>query len=182
MKGWLLILLLLPGVVMAMGNTPRKPVAQMPGTPAVMLRDDAMRTAPQAGADSVTKLVKGQDVRVLATEGGWTQVYVAGQTGWVRILSVKSRTATGADLGVLAEVGQRPSDPGKVVAVAGARGLDEEDLKAARYAPEQLLVLDTHAASSADAEQFARNIGLTRRAIPYLPGPDSRSPSSSSQP
>ncbi len=182
MKGWLLVLFLLPGVVMAMGNSPRKPVAQMPGTPAVMMRDDAMRTAPQAGAGRVARLTKGQEVRVLASEGGWTQVYAEGQTGWVRILSVKSHTATSADLGVLAEVGQRPSDPGKVVAVAGARGLDEENLKAARYAPEQLLVLDTYAASSADAEQFARNSGLIRRAIPYLPGPDSRNSSSSSQP
>lgn len=182
MKGWLLALLLLPGVVLAMGNAPRKPVAQMPGTPAVMLRDDAMRMAPQAAADSVTRLTRGQEVRVLASEGGWTQIYAGGQTGWVRILSVKARTATTADLGALAEVGQRPSDPGKVVAVAGARGLDEEVLKAARYAPEQLLILNAHIASRADAEQFARNSGLMRRDIPHLPGPESRNPSSSTQP
>jgi hypothetical protein len=182
MKGWVLVLFLLPGLAMAMGNAPRKPVAQMPGSPAVMLRDDVLRASPQAAAERVANLGKGQEVRTLTTEGGWTQVYAAGQTGWVRILSVKTPTATSADLGALAEVGQRPNDPGKVVAVAGARGLEEEDLKAARYAPEQLLLLDTHSVSSADARQFARISGLSRRDIPYFPGPEGRPSSSSSQP
>ncbi len=182
MTRWVLPLLLFPGLVLAMGNAPRKPVAQMPGNPAVMLRDDALRAAPQVAAERLASLGKGQEVRALTSEGGWTQVYATGLTGWVRILSVKSLTATQADLGALAEVGQAPRDPGRVVAVAGARGLDEEDLKSAHYAPEQLLVLDTYRVSAADARQFAQVAGLVRRDISYLPGPDGRHSSSSSQP
>jgi len=174
--------LLLPGLALAMGTPVQKPVAAVPGNPGVMLRDDAMKAAPSAAADNVAKLGRGAKVRVLASQGGWTQVYAAGSTGWVRILSVKAEIAATPDLGALVEVGNRPSAPGKVVAVAGARGLDEVELKAAQFNPEELVFLDAHAASQADAEQFAQLAGLIRRGLPYLPNPESRTTSMSNQP
>jgi len=66
--------------------------------------------------------------------------------------------------------------------VAGARGLDEVELKAAQFNPEELVFLDAHAASQADAEQFAQLAGLIRRGLPYLPNPESRTTSMSNQP
>lgn len=166
------LLFFLPMVALAMGTPPKKPAAAVPGTPGVMLRDDALRAEPRAAAPSLAQLGKGSSVRVLAGEGGWTQVYAAGKTGWVRILSVKSDLSSMPDLGALAEVGKRPADAGKVVAVAGSRGLDEGELKAARYAPDELILLDALAVSRAEAEQFARMAGLTRRDIANLPQPE----------
>lgn len=162
-----------------MGTPVQKPVAAAPGNPGVMLRDDVLKASPGMAADAVAKLGRGDKVRVLANDGGWTQVYAAGKTGWVRILSVKSEISTTPDLGAIAEVGKRPRDPGKVVAVAGARGLDEVELKAARFNPDELVLLDTYVASRAEAEQFAQLASLTRRDVPYLPSPESRASTSS---
>ncbi|MDD5391150.1 MAG: SH3 domain-containing protein [Gallionellaceae bacterium] len=180
MKAWL-FLLLLPSLALAMGTPPQKPVAAAPGNPGIMLRDDALKTSPSSAADAVAKLGRGDKVRVLTSNGGWTQVYAAGKTGWVRILSVKSEIAATPDLGALVEAGNRPRDPGRVVAVAGARGLDEVELKAARFNPDELVLLDTYVASRSDAEQFAQLASLTRRDVPYLPAPESASQSSMSK-
>ena len=183
MKTWLLLLsLLLPGLALALGTPPQKPVAAAPGNPGTMLRDDALRASPSAAAESVATLGKGAKVRVLASEGGWTQVYAAGKTGWVRVLSVKAETSAMPDLGGLVEAGSRPRDPGKVVAVAGTRGLDEVELKAARFDPDELARLETYAASPGDAEQFARVASLVRRELPYLAKPESRATSMSDEP
>lgn len=173
---------LLPSLALAMGTPPQKPAATTPGTPGIMLRDDTLRASPSMTAAGVASLVRGAKVRVLAGDGGWTQVYAAGKTGWVRILSVKSEIATTPDLGALAEVGGRARDPGKVVAVAGARGLDEAELKAAQYNPDELARLAGYAVNRADAEQFAQMAGLTRRDMPYLPDPDDRAASTSKAP
>lgn len=180
MRFWL-VLLLLPSLALAMGTPKQKPVAAAPGNPGVMLRDDALKASPSTAADAVAKLGRGDKVRVLTNDGGWTQVYAAGKTGWVRILSVKSDISATPNLGGLVEAGNRPHDPGKVVAVAGARGLDEVELKAARFNPDELALLDTFVASRAEAEQFAQLASLTRRDVPYLPTPESTSQSSMSK-
>lgn len=178
-----LLLLLLPGLTLAMGTPPQKPTAvATPGTPGVMLRNDALRASPGTAAASVVQLNRGDKVRVLTSDGGWTQVHASGKTGWVRILSVKSETATASDLGVLVETGKRPADAGKVVAVAGARGLDEVALKAARFDAEELARMDTYVADRADAEQFAQRAGLASRKIAYLPDPDHRATSTGNAP
>ena len=182
MRVWIFFLLLLPGLALALATPPQKPAAAVPGNPGVMLRDDALKASPSATADSVAKLGKGAKVRVLASDGGWTQIYAAGKTGWVRILSVKSEISSTPDLGALAEAGSRPHDPGRVVAVAGTRGLDEVELKAARFNPDELVLLESYAASPGEAERFARLASLVRRDVPYLPEPESRATSMSKQP
>ncbi len=181
MKLWL-FLLLLPSLALAMGTPAQKPVTTAPGNPGVMLRDEALKASPSTAADAVAKLGRGDKVRVLTNDGGWTQVYAAGKTGWVRILSVKSDISATPNLGGLVEAGNRPYDPGKVVAVAGARGLDEVELKAARFNPDELILLDTYVASRAEAEQFAQLASLTHRDVPYLPSPENQaSPSTMSK-
>lgn len=177
-----LTLALVPVLALGMGTPPQKPAATAPGTPGVMLRDDVLRAEPRATAASVLALGKGSKVRVLAGDGGWTQVYAAGKTGWVRILSLKSDLAATPDLGALVEVGGRQADSGRVVAVAGARGLDEIQLKSAQYNADELAILDAFAASRADAEHFARTAGLAGRAMPYLPKPETPASSMSDKP
>lgn len=172
----LFLLALVPALALAMGTPPRKPAATAPGVPGVMLREDVLRAEPSATAAGVAKLGKGAQVRVLAGDGGWTQIYTSGKTGWVRILSVKSDIASTPDLRAVVDVGQRAPDAGKVVAVAGARGLDEVELQSARHNPEELALMDAFAASRADAEQFARMAGLAGRDIPHLAKPDGATP------
>lgn len=139
----------------------------------VMLRDDSLRGAASATSAVVGKAAKGATVTIVAREGGWTQVRVAGKTGWVRLLSVRGAATAGADKANLADVVAitEKREPGKVVAVAGLRGLNEEELRAAQYNAQELQRLEHQAVSAAEARQFAAEGGLVPRQVGDLPGP-----------
>lgn len=134
-----------------------------------MIKNDALRQSASASAASVSKVSKGASVEILARQGGWTQIRHAGRTGWVRILSVKTITGSaGGDALGLIEMGSAKRDPSRVVAVAGLRGLNEEELRAARFNANELLRLDQYISSRSDAEQFARSAGLRRLEVAYI--------------
>jgi uncharacterized protein YgiM (DUF1202 family) len=141
--------------------------------PGVMIKDDDLKAAASAAAASIGRVAKGATVEILARQGGWTQVTSAGKTGWVRILAVKSSApAAGAgDVLGLVQAGTSKRDPGKVVAVAGLRGLNEEELRQARFNPSELLLLDRYASDRPDAERYAREVGLRPASVAYLPDP-----------
>lgn len=162
--------LLAPGGVMGMGSAPQKgATTSTVGMASVMLRDDDLRAAPDAGAAVLARLAKGSAVRVLAGDGGWTQVSANGRVGWVRILSVRDggSAVSARDVGALA--GRR--EPGEIVAVAGVRGLDEVALSQAEFDAEALLRLDTYAVGRDEAERFAHEAGLRARTVEHLPAP-----------
>ncbi len=146
--------------------------------PGVMLKDEALRASASATAAVVAQLAKGAAVDVLGRQGGWTRVSEGGRQGWVRILAVRSSAATSsaAGLGGLVEAGTRRSDGGRVVATAGLRGLDEAELKSARFDAGQLINLDKYQVDRAGAEQFARSAGLHQRDLGYLPAPHNKTP------
>ncbi len=137
-----------------------------------MIKDDALRQSASSSAASVGQVGKGAGVEVLARQGGWTQIRHAGVTGWVRILSVKTSagSAGGNALGLI-EMGASRRDPSRVVAVAGLRGLNEEELRGARFNANELMRLDQYMSSRNDAEQFARGAGLRHLDVAYIEPP-----------
>ena len=151
------------------------PVLAVPALAAsgVMLKDEDLRTSPSAAAASAGRLAKGTAVEVVGRQGGWTQVSEGGRKGWVRILSVRSTAAAGAGAGLsgVLEAGTKRSDSSRVVAVAGLRGLNEEELKAAHFDAGEIMQLDRYQVDRATAEQYARAAGLQRRDLDYLPEP-----------
>ncbi len=150
------------------------PVLAAPG---VMLRDETLRATPAADAAAVGRVAKGATVDIVARQGGWTRISGGGRSGWVRILSVRTAapaTGLGDVLGAV-EAGTARRDPGKVVAVAGVRGLDEEELKLARFNAAELQRLSAYASSRAEAEAYAREAGLRPAKLAYLPNPKRQS-------
>lgn len=113
----LLVLLLLPSLSFA-------------GSISSMLRDDSLYSSASSTSTKKLLIKKSSSIEVLGKSGGWINVKYAGQIGWVRLLSVKSVPASSnSDLsGVLALKNREPS---KVVAVAGLRGINSEELKSA---------------------------------------------------
>ncbi len=145
------------------------PAAASPGQ---MTRDDTLRAGADAEAAAVGQIARGTSVDILARQGGWTQVGAAGKTGWVRILSVKALGGAGAgDVAGLVEATTTKRDPGKVVSVAGLRGLNEEELKQARFNPGELQRLEQFALPRGEAESFGRDAGLRPAKLGYLPKP-----------
>lgn len=136
--------------------------------PGTMIKDEDMKASPSATAPKVASLAKGSAVEILGREGGWTQVRASKRTGWVRILSVRGEVSSGSAADLAALTARRE---GQVVAVAGLRGLNEEELKSARFNAQELLLMDRYRADEAEATGFARAANLVRRQVPYLPDP-----------
>lgn len=137
----------------------------------VMLRDDSLRAGASTTAASLGTASKGSKVEILIRQGGWTQIRAGAKTGWVRILSVRGETSgASGSLGDVAALAEK-RDPDKVVATAGLRGLSEEELRQARYDPEQLRQLDSLAVTPEEARRFAADGHLTHVPVDYLPAP-----------
>lgn len=152
--------------------------------PGVMLKDEPLRASASATSATVAKLAKGEAVEILGRQGGWNQVRGQGKTGWVRLLSVRGGVASQTDVageltGVLS-LGATRRDPNKVVAVAGVRGLSEEDLKQAHFDEQALKKLEGFGVSGQDAARFAAEGGLAKREVAYLPAPQAKSSGNSS--
>lgn len=134
-----------------------------------MIKNDDLRASAVSGSAVVGRVAKGAAVEVLQRQGGWTQIKHAGATGWVRILSVRmAAESSGNVLGGIVQMGGSRSDPSRVVAVAGLRGLNEEELRGARFNANELSRLDQYTCNRTDAEQFARSARLSRIDVAYI--------------
>jgi hypothetical protein len=148
------------------------------------LKDENLYSKPSATSAVSGKMTKGMSVDIIAKQGGWLQVKAGKSQGWVRLLSV--RAGSGGDGNGLADVAgvagavTQKSDPSRVVAVAGVRGLNEEDLKGAKYSEEEIARLDRYAVTRAQATAFADKSGLKSQNVAALPKPQSSQPSGSS--
>lgn len=141
--------------------------------PATVLRNESLRAQASASAAAVATVQRGAQVQVLAKKGGWVQVRAAGKTGWVRLLSVRAGAGGlgGSGAGDLVGAATTRSDPNRVVAVAGLRGLNEEDLKKAEYDAAQVELLQRFSVSTAQASTHARSGGLVAARVADLPDP-----------
>lgn len=149
--------------------------------PGLALKDDSMRAQPNATAAEVGKMTKGASVDIVAKQGGWLQIKVGKAQGWVRLLSVRAGSggSGGGGLADVAGVVTQKSDSSRVVAVAGVRGLNEEDLKGAKYSAEEMARLDKYTVSAAQAQAFADKSSLKSLSVAGLPKPKTESQSSS---
>ncbi len=136
------------------------------------LKNDDVKAEPFHDAKTVAALAKGDKVDILAKQGGWLKVKSSRGTGWVRMLSIRKGEARKASeaSGLLGLASGR-AGTGKVVATTGVRGLNEEQLKAAKFDAAELKRAESYATSREQAAQFARQGGLAARALGYLPAP-----------
>lgn len=141
--------------------------------PGTVLRDEKLYSQPSASASLAGSVGKGASVDILAKQGGWLRVKAGQTTGWIRLLSVRAGAGGLGGVGVGDVVGAATtkSDPSRVVAVAGLRGLNDEDLKQAKFNPEELARLDAWTVTAAQAGSFARQSGLAAVTVPELPKP-----------
>lgn len=145
-----------------------------------VLRNEKLYSQPSATASAAGSAAKGTSVTILAKQGGWLRVTAGKTTGWIRLLSVRAGTGGlgGAGVGDVIGAATTQSSPSKVVAVAGLRGLNDEELKQAKYNADEMARLDALAVSSAQAQSFASQSGLTVVNVPALPKPQTASSSS----
>ena len=137
------------------------------------LKADAIKKEPYSDAQTVGTLGVGDKVNILKKDGGWLSVTSAKGSGWVRMLSIRKGDAK-KEKGVLDSfkgLASGRAGTGKVVATTGVRGLNEEELKAARFDANELSLAESYLTSKADAQSFANQGKLKPRSLDYLPLP-----------
>ena len=144
--------------------------------PVTVERDSALRTEPHTDAEVVGQLAIGATADALARRGAWVQVRSGAATGWLYSFNVRFGTVESA----ASEAPQRtesmsllgrlfgPRQRGSVASTIGIRGLDEEDLKQARFDERQMQTLESYAASRQQAEAHAGGAGLSAVTVEYL--------------
>ncbi|TAN72610.1 MAG: SH3 domain-containing protein [Gallionella sp.] len=143
------------------------------GENGVTIKADELKAEPFRDAKTVGALAAGDKVEILKKDGGWLQIKSAKGNGWVRMLSVRRggarKTAAGGELAGLAGLASGRAGTGRVVATTGIRGLDEEELKAAKYDETELKLAESYSTSRAAAQKFAAKGKLVARSMDYLP-------------
>lgn len=135
------------------------------------IKAETMRTEPFGDAKSLGTLAAGEKVSILKKDGGWLKVKSGKRSGWVRLLSIRKGAApkaSGSSSGLLGLASGR-AGTGKVVATTGVRGLNEEELKSAKFDEKQLKLAESYATGRADAQRFASQAKLKAQKFEYLP-------------
>jgi hypothetical protein len=168
---------LIPAIALLLCTAAASAVAA-PGT---VLRNEKLYAQPSSSSAVAATVAKGASVNILSKQGGWLRVSSGKSTGWIRLLSVRAGAGGvgGAGLGDVVGAATTKSDPSRVVAVAGLRGLNDEELKQAKFNAGELARLDTWSATAAQAKSFANQARLAVVNVPSLPEPK---PAQSSSP
>ncbi len=135
------------------------------------IKADALKAEPFLDAKTVSALAVGDQVEILKKEGGWLNVKSAKGKGWVRMLSIRRGAMSGksaAGASSLTGLASGRAGTGKVVATTGIRGLNEEELKAAKFDETEMKLAESYASSRADAKKFADQGKLKTQKVDYL--------------
>ena len=154
---------------------PAPPVAAAAASGTV-LRAEKLYSEPASTSKVMANVAKGASVEILGRQAGWLRVQAGSQSGWIRLLSVRAGAGGLGGVGVGDVVGAATSrsDPTRIVAVAGLRGLSEEDLKQAEFNAEELARMEAWSVSAAQARTFASQSGLAAISVPDLPKPQTQ--------
>jgi uncharacterized protein YgiM (DUF1202 family) len=146
-----------------------------------VLRDDKLYSQPSATSKVNAAVTRGATVTIQQKQGGWLKVSAGKSSGWIRLLSVRAGAGGlgGAGVGDVVGVATTRSDPSRVVAVAGLRGLSDQELKQAKFNGEELARMEAQTVTAAQARSFAGQTGLVAANVPALPSPKPAQPASS---
>ena len=135
-----------------------------------VIRADDLKATPFIDGPTSAKVAPNQPVNILGRKGGWVQVEVNGQTGWVRMLNVRLQAGSAPAKGqanVRAASFLRTNSSGRTV-TTGIKGLGEEDLQNASPNPAEVAKLAEFAAPAADASANATASGLVEHPVDFF--------------
>jgi hypothetical protein len=133
------------------------------------LKADEIKAEPFRDAKAVGNLKVGDPVQIVKRDGAWLQIS-SPKKGWVKMLSIRrsGKGATGATLTGVAALASGRAGTGKIVSTTGIRGLNEEELKNAKFNEKEVKAVESYTVSKAEAEKFAAQGRLKARQVPYL--------------
>jgi uncharacterized protein YraI len=112
-------------------------------------RDANLQAEPKTGAAVVAEVKQGATAEVLAKQGAWVQVKSAAGTGW--LFSFNVNYGSGGPAAASGRTAPRSASTSTI----GIRGLDEEEMKAAKFDGAQLDALDAFSSGNPDESRGA---------------------------
>lgn len=148
--------------------------------PVMVEVSSVLRAEPRADAAAAGDVARGATGEALERKDAWVRIRSGAVTGWLYSFNVRfggNSTAGGAGgaLGRLFGQRQRVS----VTSTIGIRGLDEEDLKQARFDSAQIGQLEGFAATREAAQEHAGKTGLEAGSLEYLQSAQQSAPTGS---
>jgi hypothetical protein len=139
-----------------------------------VIRSCDLMDEPYRDANVLTSLEEGEGIEILKRKGGWFNITVGDQEGWVRMSKVRKGEAvaapdSGTEASGVLELASGRAGTGNVVATTGVRGLSEEELKQAQFNAVEIKKLESFAVPAKQARNFARNGKLAARQLEFLP-------------
>jgi dGTP triphosphohydrolase len=138
----------------------------------VVFIDIKLLDKPSYEGKVIANLAADAAITVEQRQGSWTKVTTAENTGWVptltiRIKSVIKQTDIEASTDEMKEKldGENKTE---VVATMGIRGLDEEELKQAKFNKKQLALLESYHANEQQISKFSQAGKLIPKKVVYL--------------
>ena len=138
--------------------------------PVTVERESPVRAEPRLDAPVTATLKQGTPGTVSARQGVWVQVNTAAGSGWLFSFNVRfasTRSGAGGDSGAATRV-VGPRRDVSVTATIGIRGLDEEDMRQARFDGAQLQRLDSYTATREASAAQAVQQGLEAVRVDYF--------------
>ncbi|HEX6590834.1 MAG TPA: SH3 domain-containing protein [Moraxellaceae bacterium] len=138
--------------------------------PATLLKDSELRAKPLGDAELVSTLKAKDKVEITARKGAWANVQTPkGQTGWVRLLALRTGSGKSGDAGVGAIASLFKTGSSGNTVSTGVKGLSEEKLKNAQPDEAEAKRLDKYKGSDADSRTYAKQGKLAAQQVNYLP-------------
>jgi hypothetical protein len=138
----------------------------------VVFIDIKLMDTPSHDGETITTLAADSVITVEQRQGSWTKIATAEHTGWVPTLTIRIKSVvTREDFKAAAvEVSDKIEDETntQVVATMGIRGLDEEELKQAKFNKKQLALLESYYANKKQLTAFSQAGELKPKNIAYI--------------
>ena len=131
---------------------------------AQLVHDSPLTKSPQANASKVKMLKKDQQILVKKRQRAWYQVLTEDKaSGWLKMLDVRfiAQAKREGEFGVKKAWNSLTTGRTEATASTGIRGFDEEDLKKAVAAPDQVALLTQFSSSKEKARAFAQKARLS---------------------
>ncbi len=143
-------------------------------------RATELKDRPSFDGRTIAPVPDGTAVKVVSRQGGWTQVEVGANKGWIRVFhlrfpsTVETSSGGGSAFSGLTSVfgfgGSKRGPETSKVATIGIRGLTPEDFKSASPDPAALKKLQSFRSDKASAERFAKEAKLAPVRVDYAKG------------
>lgn len=133
------------------------------------IKTDEIKAEPFRDAKAVGSVKAGDPVQIVKRDGAWLQI-ASPKKGWVKMLSIRKggAAATKASLSGVAALASGRAGTGKIVSTTGIRGLNEEELKNAKFDEKEVKTVESYTVSKSEAAKFGAQGKLKARQVPYL--------------